>query len=301
MKKLYVIGNGFDLYHGLSSRYADFYRYVEENDPDLLIELYSYFPFRVDKNYLWNNFEQDLCLFNHKRFMRTYNHVDLTSESFRPSELHGLLDEVTAESERLADQIREAFRDWVEGFELEEIDRKRYIPLLLDQHGLYLNFNYTDTLVEFYRIPKERILYIHHNANACDGELIFGHGKKRDQKEIPTFDEDGEPTRTPFTDSENASRSLFYVFKKDAKAVIEEHRDWFSKLKGLEEVIVLGHSMGRVDWPYFRAIAKQAPQARWMVSYYGDKELRKLQKYTARFSGSENSRMITFRDLTCFG
>jgi hypothetical protein len=298
MKKLYIIGNGFDLYHGLPSRYADFHHFISNKDPELLRELNRYFKFRVDKNYLWSNFEQDLCHFNHGRFMATYNHIDMMSDSFKPSEFYGLLDEITAESERLAEQIREAFREWVEDFESDKIDHTRYRPLRLDQEAVYINFNYTDTLEEIYQIPKDKILYIHHNANAYDGELIFGHGKKKDQKEVPTFDEDGEPTRTPYTDSENAARALFYAFQKDTKEVIKEQREWFGLLKEAEEVIILGHSVGRVDWPYFRAISKQAPLARWIVSYYGEKELVKLQKHAARFCRNQIIRMITFHDLT---
>ncbi|RFZ90286.1 hypothetical protein D0C36_21040 [Mucilaginibacter conchicola] len=297
MKKLYIIGNGFDLYHSLPSRYADFHQHIAVHEPDLLQELDSYFNFRVDKNYLWSNFEQDLCHFNHKRFMAAYNHIDIMSDSFKPSEFYSLFDEVTAESERLAEQIRGAFREWVEAFELDEIDHTRYTPLLLDQDAAYINFNYTDTLEEIYQIPKNRILYIHHNANAYDGELIFGHGKKRDQKEIPTIDEGGEPTRTPYTDSENTSRSLFYVFQKNTKEVLKEHRKWFGTLKKVEEVIILGHSIGRVDWPYFKEISKQAPLAEWIVSYYGEKELAKLKKYAARFCRHQNIQMITFNDI----
>lgn len=33
--KLVVIGNGFDLYHGLPSKYSDFAKWLIQNDQDL--------------------------------------------------------------------------------------------------------------------------------------------------------------------------------------------------------------------------------------------------------------------------
>jgi hypothetical protein len=297
MNKLYIIGNGFDLYHGLPSRYADFHRFVADNDPDLLERMDTYFDFQVDQNYLWRNFEQDLCKFDHEGFMDTYDHIDVLSESFKPSEFFGLEDEVSQEAENLVEQVRGCFTNWVETFDFSEIP-ENYTSLKLDTEAFYINFNYTDTLEELYHIPKDRILYIHHNANAYDGDLIFGHAQVSDQADVPTFDEDGEPTRTMRTDAQNASRGPFYAFIKDTKAVLKEHRLRFADLKNLNEVIVLGHSLGKVDWPYFRAIAKNNWQAEWRISYYSDWELSYLQKHIKAISRKIRYRMITFNQLS---
>ncbi|GAB2972467.1 bacteriophage abortive infection AbiH family protein [Mucilaginibacter puniceus] len=298
MKSLYIIGNGFDLYHGLPSRYADFHQYVSEFAPELLNRLDAYFDFEVDQNYLWRNFEQDLCKFDHEGFMDTYNHIDVTSESFKLSELYGLEDEVTEEADNLVTDIREQFTDWIGTFDFEEIDRSSYIPVNINTGALFINFNYTDTLEELYSIPKERILYIHNNANAYDGEMIFGHSEVSDHADTPTFDEDGEPTRTMYTDSQNASRAPFYAFQKDTKAVLKQHRLWFADLKDLDEVTILGHSLGKVDWPYLRLIHKLSPKAKWKVSYYGNQERIDLQKRIRSIGRHINCEMITFHDLT---
>jgi len=42
-RKLYIIGNGFDLWHGLPSRYADFKAYVRQHDRELLRTVDDYF------------------------------------------------------------------------------------------------------------------------------------------------------------------------------------------------------------------------------------------------------------------
>lgn len=297
MKRLYIIGNGFDLYHGLPSRYADFHRYVSAYAPDLLTQLDTYFDFEVDQNYLWRNFEQDLCKFDHEGFMEAYNHIDVSSESFKLSELYGLEDEVTEEADNLVTDIRGKFTEWVETFDFAELDRSLYKPLKLNQSAAYINFNYTDTLEELYSIPKGRILYIHNNANAYD-ELIFGHSEVSDHADMPTFDENGEPTRTMFTDSQNASRSPFYAFQKDTKAVLKQQRLWLADLKDLDEVIILGHSLGKVDWPYFKLIHKRSPDANWQVSHHGDQERIDLQQRIRSIGRLIKYEMITFNDLT---
>ncbi len=297
MKKLYIIGNGFDRYHGLPSRYADFYLYVEENYPELLEKLNRYFDFRVDDYYLWSHFEQDLCHYDHGGFLDTYNHIDVSSESFRLSEFYGLEDEVTEESENLVEEIREAFVTWVESFNFAESSGIAYKPLKLDAEARFINFNYTDTLEELYAIPKNKILYIHNNANAYAGGLIFGHGQRTDHAEVPTFDEHSEPTRTSFTDAENASRVPFFAFQKDTKAVLKQHQGWYNTLRDIEEVIILGHSLGKVDWPYFRAVFKLAPHAQWKLSYYGDKERPELQHRATSLIRRADVQMITFSEL----
>lgn len=40
---LYIIGNGFDISHGINSRYSDFERWVEEKGNDQLIGLMDIF------------------------------------------------------------------------------------------------------------------------------------------------------------------------------------------------------------------------------------------------------------------
>lgn len=36
VKHLYIIGNGFDLHHGINSSYKDFQEWMYENNPDVI-------------------------------------------------------------------------------------------------------------------------------------------------------------------------------------------------------------------------------------------------------------------------
>lgn len=43
IKKLYIIGNGFEIHHGIPSRYSNYRDWLEDNNPDLLERLRNYY------------------------------------------------------------------------------------------------------------------------------------------------------------------------------------------------------------------------------------------------------------------
>ena len=57
--KLYIIGNGFDIAHGILCRFSDFYTYLEENRYDVLEEMEQYYDIYKDSD-LWSDFEREL-------------------------------------------------------------------------------------------------------------------------------------------------------------------------------------------------------------------------------------------------
>src|ERR1051326_1208662 len=56
-KKLYIIGNGFDLYNKIKSKYSDFREYVRETNKELFENIEKYF----NPESLWSDFEQTLA------------------------------------------------------------------------------------------------------------------------------------------------------------------------------------------------------------------------------------------------
>jgi hypothetical protein len=269
MDTLYIFGNGFDLYHGLKTRYADFHQFVSDNYAELETALENYFNFQVDDNYLWKSFESDLCKFNHQSFFDDINHLDVMDESFERSDCFGLEDDIAQQSEDLVNDIREAFLSWIESIEYPERVSPEARQIYFKPSSLFINFNYTDTLKELYQIPQTDILYLHNNANDCSGELIFGHAEKKEKMpKEDELDEEGNSNRTMFTDAEDAARSPFYEFQKNTTDIIKTHVAFFKKLNCIKEVVVLGHSLGKVDWPYFHKIASIIPEANWYFSYF---------------------------------
>jgi hypothetical protein len=293
---LYIIGNGFDLFNGLKTRYSDFHNFVIQNFPDLENRFEEYFHFETDINYLWKNFENDLSTFNYQSLFDEFNHIDVSSDSFRPSEVFGLEDEISRAVEELVDEIRNAFNQWVNEI---EFPAKLSINYRFKESSLFVVFNYTGTLENLYKVQNDQILYIHNNSIDHHGELIFGHGQSEEQNPAPDyFDDNDEPTRTSFSDSEKASRFPFYAFMKNTEEVLSEHASFFNSLPHITQIIVLGHSLGQADWPYFKLLTRQFPHSKWKISFYSNEELDTLYAIATGELGiaPERIKMIKMED-----
>lgn len=257
MPKLYVIGNGFDLFHNLPTGYEHFYRFAEE----ILDEISGFYNLTISNSGLWRDFENDLGKFNWRSFYSAHNHVDVTAENFKPSMIYCLEDDLANESDEHVASIRSRFEEWIGDIDLSVAKK----TMNLCSESKFLSFNYTSTIQQLYGIDLKKILHIHGNAEQFD-ELIFGHGIKIERE--PDFDEDGEPTRTPFSDAEGAAMYPLYALQKPVEDLLKQYEDFFQSLSDTDNVIVIGHSLNSVDLPYFQKVAECAPNAVWTVYYY---------------------------------
>lgn len=296
MSIIYIIGNGFDLYNRLNTGYCDFHRFVVQRYPDLGWDLEEHFRLDVDDQYLWRDFEQDLSTFDWESFFNWYNEVDISRENFRRNEVFGLEDELNQQGEAIVESKRSAFREWIEDLEYHESLQDDMILSIFQQGDRFISFNYTNTLERYYGISKSTILYIHNKLEEFGGELIFGHGTKHEV--TPRSDElyeDGNTKRTIFTDAEDTSRSIFYKLRKDTDSVIENHHDFFEQLYGNEKIVVLGHSLGSVDWPYFKHLRGLLPDAWWQFSYNGEEDVRNIENLNLNVLGLSQKKIKLIR------
>ncbi len=288
MKTLFIIGNGFDIHHDLPTRYSDYHKYIISQDTYLENIFEDFFEFKTDSNYLWSDFERDLGTFNWRSFFNDNCHLDILHDKFKPSEAFNLEDDLLLESKAIKRKIKSSFANWIECVNLEETERKLKIPT----DSLFLNFNYTLTLESVYNIPSDQVIHIHGDIETNNEDLIFGHAKQL--VEEPELDEYGDSNRTLFTDSENAAKYLFYTFHKHVNTIISEKTNFFSDLMQIKEIVVLGHSLSKIDEPYFKEIYNFVGDAFWHISYYGSEEekrhIHKLQKI-----GIEKNKIRTFQ------
>ena len=228
-RKLYVIGNGFDLHHGLPCGYADFRAWLRGNRPDVhreLIRLYG-----ESESDLWSDFEKGLSCFD----------LDNYPDNVKRAELA-----------KLKDGLNEALGAWVQtigvpekGSEIEDIDKS----------AVFFTFNHTRTLEDFYGIDESRVVHLHGLVD--NGGFIYGHDRSPNDMD----DEDIESQRCDlgpdlFADLVYVKMSWEFadVFKKPVAEIIDEHRSDFEALAGIEEMIVLGFSYSDIDMPYLRRI-----------------------------------------------
>lgn len=262
--KLYIIGNGFDIHHGINSRYSDFKRYVRANDLELFEMLQDYFT-----DELWSDFEEtlanidiDVILDDASNYLVSYG-----ADDWSDADHHSYQYEIDRVLGLITYRLRTHFTNWILQLQIPSEPHVK-----IDSKSIFLNFNYTNTLEKIYKVPLEQILYIHNKAVDENSTLILGHSREFNEENAYSRynDEDSDPRVAQGNDSIDGYFKQTY---KDTKTIIKENVSFFSNLGNIQEVYVLGHSISLVDILYFNLVRKLVnPEATWIVSYHGEAE-----------------------------
>ncbi|MBQ0687585.1 bacteriophage abortive infection AbiH family protein [Providencia rettgeri] len=288
--RLYIIGNGFDIRHGLPTGYKHFKSYVAKNDQELYDSIEEYIPAGDE----WNELESalgeidyELILQNSEMFLASYN-TDDWSDAYH----HDYQYEVDKITRMLSARLKKQFADWVKGINIADADNsEQYIPPI-PRESLYFSFNYTNTLQQIYAVPDEQIIHIHGNCS-YDDDLILGHSFRVEKSLNPYIGPDQD---TRIAEAYDSIDEYFGNTFKPSEDIIEEERVFFSSLKNVDEVIVLGHSLAEVDGKYFAEINKSIQEnARWIVALYrGEEKSGSLEDYDVRDS---NISYVQYEDI----
>ena len=290
MANLNIIGNGFDLYHGLPTSYYFFACYFLKNyeeDYDQLASMYGIskglyshisedLTRGIDDKGFWSQFEKSLGYID-SGWVEGSLLDDLNLEYSDP--------EVTLEIDRpnLVRNIKEILHSWilntVDKDEIYEIVKNRLKDnaIQFNEEDIFVSFNYTHTLEKVYKI--EDVFHIH--GECCkdnEDELIIGHGNDKEisrlQNEIDELEDDAL-----FYQAAN-NRVQEYSFEKEIleslrKPVSEceaELKRNLSYYKKPYLINVYGCSLGEVDIPYMRLIYKKWPDVKWSFSVYSSRD-----------------------------
>lgn len=297
VKTLYIIGNGFDLHHGLNTSYQSFAFYLQDHHVDIYDLLTEYFGLPdIDRanqddhrNPYWSMFEKSLADIDYEQVLDDNSNylADPASDDFRDGDWHALQIEMEGISEMLTNELFAAFKSFIIAVHFPPLSAG--IRLNIDASATFLNFNYTDTLEVYYAVPDENILYIHGKAKTADTVLVLGHGvepdsfKKEEPKPPENATEDeiewwrqemAENYDLPYEMGRDEILGYYYGSFKQTKKIIEDNTAFFEGLAGTEKVIVLGHSLGEVDHPYLRKVLASINDCSvpWYVSYYDESQ-----------------------------
>lgn len=194
MNNLFIIGNGFDLSHGMKTSYEHFRLYLKENYPNasfdgcvpegittpdgdisyaaidtvgFLIEVISNAEPDGEK---WSDLETSIGYLDLDEYLddwsdddnewhKVYRNQDVASN------LTGTILEITG-----------YFSEWVDTIEVDEfIPKRSFFELINGEEDFFLTFNYTQTLESLYNAVN--ICHVHGEQG---GELLFGHGNDKD-------------------------------------------------------------------------------------------------------------------------
>jgi hypothetical protein len=280
--KLYVIGNGFDLHHSLQTSYFHFSVFLKQNNSEIYNLLESYINFPISDKDLWSRFEENLANLDYSYLLSDNSDFlpDVANDDFRDRDRYAFEDVMTRIKDLLTDTLLSLFREFILAVEIPKKANEKMIDL--DEDALFLSFNYTDTLEALYNVGPSNITYIHNAAKSDHEYIVLGHGRNPTEYEEKLLEHPADlPTEDieewyeqnikydPFYDpGKEALMQYFTKMYKPTMQIISEHDYFFSKLKKVDEIVILGHSLSNVDLPYFEEIHKNARDVKWTVSYF---------------------------------
>jgi hypothetical protein len=263
LENLYIIGNGFDIFHDIKSKYSDFRTYVQKSDHNLFDVLEKYF----NPEQLWWNFEQELGELDTQTIkdeagsvLESYSH-----ENWRDSMHHDYQYEIEQKIKILTVTLKEQFIAWILSITIPSTPENK---LALRANSVFLNFNYTNTLERSYHVVEETILYIHNKAIDYNSNLILGHNRTNAYPRVISQDPDDIDPR--IEEGEKELENYFKTTYKSTNEIMKINESFFDQLNDIQNIFVLGHSLSEVDMPYFDTITKHInlPAVQWFVSIY---------------------------------
>lgn len=275
---LIVIGNGFDIAHGIKSTYGDFRNWLVAKKESSLIGLMD--TFFSNKRDVWNDIEKALGEYDEESILSFCRPDEEFDYDHSLSSSARIEDSPMAIFQPVLEQFKDRFDEWVESIEIFGAER----IVELSPNCRYLTFNYTNTLETIYGIPKNNIAHIHGSRFLKD-EYIIGHNCYRNPMDV--WDDESLIFESRAMESIVESMNGFV---KDYQGNIHKHSDFFLKLSQIKQVICYGHSMNEIDWPYFEEIInKTGKDIPWRISFYCKTDYDNVEKFKTHFDLSNVS------------
>jgi len=260
MENLLIIGNGFDLAHGLKTSYTDFIKSIVETcirspqDPQNLIKIEDgindYHTFinaiRGNRQYallmvsrpnyanlIMKTLLKDVALQNwcdiEQKYFELLSHVARKGPN-NYSSAKALNDDFELIKKELEEYlITQNNNNAIEGY-------KELLKCLMLGNSLILNFNYTNTIKQLYEteIRKRDVIHIHGELNNSENPMIFGYAANDAENASLIDKNDSEFLR-------NIKRFAYNKTRNESR--LKEYLEKRTKI----HVNILGHSIGISD------------------------------------------------------
>ncbi|QHK17615.1 hypothetical protein JS82_05660 [Methanomassiliicoccaceae archaeon DOK] len=277
ISKLYIIGNGFDIHHGLKTNYSYYGDFLKKNHP----EVYEWFNSltdlrtRIDFKGTWSEVEKSLEIDFDALMERAFQYYpDMMDDNPKWDDMRITIDEHT----RYVDEFTgKYFSEWLNNLDFTNVQPDLRLP----QDGLYLNFNYTDTLSRLYEIPDENVLHIHGSLKLLNSTLNDEEIHNTIQFGSSELNESiVEQYKESYNDNEFYGVSIepcllginhyITMASKDLNRNYEPLRKFLQR-GDIDSVTILGHSVLKADYPYYRDVIVPAlHDCSWHLYYHDD-------------------------------
>lgn len=307
---LYVIGNGFDMLHGVRSSYYDFSKTLGKRSS---VRFYLENYLKTDD--LWADFEAALGKIDIEAMCQPYiidNFLDTNGaydEDAGAAEIYMSAEMAVEPITSMSTELMDRFHKWISGLRVNTNDR----PLSnIIKGGKVLNFNYTEFVEDLYGVDSTDICYIHgcrKKTGKGRQRLILGHIPGANDAEYE-FEDD----YSAINDLKAHEQLLYDVqqialrmtvnadetLTKKCDVIIRNHQSFFKELSDIRQIITIGHSLYPVDWDYFAEIIKcnkDRDRMQWFFGCYGKGDLDRVHIFINYF-GISKARVTIFRTDT---
>lgn len=312
MSSLFIIGNGFDIAHGIPTAYKEFKNWILEQYPESLMfrettmSIEEYTQLTVDECAAealiyamdsasgedWNDFEEALSRisFYHKLPGPTdeERNEDDPDHNQKMCEYLLRVDMLSNTIIKCAEEFWPLFfSEWIKSVE-ERIEQGCFAPhpdlstLFSNPTNKYMSFNYTKTLQQIYGVRV-----VKHIHNRVGQTLIFGHGNDRAEYNEPFENGNRAPIMSSFLND------FIHSFRKDTGRQLQKYKDFFKKLDtNIDKVYSYGFSYSKVDSPYIKEVLRHiSPETTWFFTAYEGKNMKELGRKKSKlrrygFTGS---------------
>ncbi len=312
---LYIIGNGFDLYHGLKTGVCDFKKKLKQKS----IYNQSFDALTVFEGYgvNWGEYENSLSDID----LNNIDELNLTSPDYlsdRESDRDRTIFYMEEHVDSLSKSVLESLDEMIGEANNSLYNSQSFLKKVFQNGDAILSFNYTSTIEELYDLPDNvNILHLHGLYDNKD-KLIFGYKSEKQSEyyeeesfsskalqkiknEITTIErnnkmsfKDKKERILPLEDAYNdltaerdfyidRQREIILEFHKNMKKELKlkELEDFLGENKNVNEIRVFGHSMSEVDYEYMELIEKIINPKDWYISQYDESpNIDNLKKYS---------------------
>lgn len=241
MSKLFIIGNGVDIAHGLKINYCYFYDYLHTDDNQTKKEA------REALEDGWNIRTREDYSDLETKLQYPSDELKYASDGFGVNLLKAQLKEVT-----------NAFKSWLSNaFDLKQLNRCKLFNINNDD--FVINFNYTDTIHEVYEVDCNNICHIH---GSIINELMACNIYDCNSFELGV----GESSNDLFLEG----------IRKKTSSNFDDYRKRHPKILSVDEVRIIGLSFSDGDKNFLRKIIYEFNGERIKIYFYSDEDKRRI-------------------------
>ena len=316
---MYILGNGFDINHGLKTQYSNYRDYLLNQNTDLLDRIEKFGFLRISNNIdMWSDLEQALSFdymayFKERMGLNSFSRLPGFDYFLQGTPVSTTIDEIQEELMFINEFTGIHFKNWLSHTYKQGAQFKEG---LIEQDSCFVTFNYTSILEDVYKIEQERVCYIHGRLNNIDDSglirkaniLTYKNGYPfykdvnnnflvRDNIQFGSLDNTADEVKQNIL-SAVSDKKIDNVFIDETISAIEEfcrfsYKSIFENIERLEsfvnqveidKIVIMGHSIMGIDKEYYdKVLIPKYSNIPWCFYFHGNGNKQTINDFIEEF------------------